>query len=172
MFGNFLIQTYASVVRIEKYLEEDEVPEWVSWQSESRLGRSSPNSGSSEGFDERVGFENASFAWVSPNKHTEEDKKNKDKKSKKDAKPKPPLMARIKGIFKKASKPADAEAAAETAEEDEEDKPFELRDIDITFKLGAINLVSGPTGSGKSSRTFPFDTILPCFDGARADAFI
>lgn len=141
MVANFLIQTYASVVRIEKYLEEDEVPEWVSWHSESRLG-SAINP--AEPFDDRVGFSEASFAWVSPNKEEE----------KKTAAPKPPLMTRIKGIFKKAPTPAsDTEALADPADEEAaEDKPFELRNIDIKFKLGAINLVSGPTGSGKSSR--------------------
>lgn len=147
MVANFLIQTYASVVRIEKYLGEDEIPEWVSWQSESRLG-STINP--AEPFDDRVGFSDASFAWVSPNK--EEEKKPAA------AAAKPPLMTRIKGIFKKAPTPAnDTEAVADAADEEaEEDKPFELRNIDVKFKIGAINLVSGPTGSGKSSRQCPF----------------
>jgi ABC-type multidrug transport system fused ATPase/permease subunit len=144
MIGNFLIQTYASILRIEKYLEEEEVPEWVSWQSESRL-RGSPDS--AEPFDERVGFVDASFAWIPPNK----DADDTSKKNQEPAVAKPSLMARIKGIFKKAPKAADAEAPAETTEEADEDKPFELENVNIWFKLGGINLVSGPTGSGKSS---------------------
>jgi len=141
MIASYLIQTYASIVRIEKYLEEEEVPEWVSWQSKSRLrGSNNP----AEPFDERVGFVNASFAWTPPNKEADDISKNK-----KPAVAKPPLMARIKGIFKKTSKAADTEASAEEAEDD---TPFELRDVNIWFRLGAINLVSGPTGSGKSSR--------------------
>ncbi|KAF8318512.1 P-loop containing nucleoside triphosphate hydrolase protein [Clavulina sp. PMI_390] len=145
MIGNFLIQTYASIVRIQKYLEEDEVPEWVSWQSESRLGKSlNPT----EPFDERVGFVNANFIWLSPNKE-EADKNKKD--AKKAAAPKPSIWARVKGIFKKAPKPSDTEAPAAAEEEEEEDKPFELHNMDIMFKIGAMNLISGPTGSGKSS---------------------
>lgn len=157
MIANFLIQTYASVVRIEKYLEEDEVPEWVSWQSENRMAGAPPSStspssyasavisGGSQSFDDRVGFDNASFAWISPNKE------DKDPKSKKPAaKPKPTLSQRIKGIFKKQKAGGDAEAP-EADEESEEDKPFELHNMDVWFKLGTLNLISGPTGSGKSS---------------------
>lgn len=120
------------------------MPEWVSWQSQSRL-RGSPDLG--EPFDERVGFVNASFAWIPPNKEAEDT----SKKNQGPAIAKSSLMARIKGVFNKAPKAADAEAPTEAPEEADEDKPFELRDINIWFKLGGINLVSGPTGSGKSS---------------------
>lgn len=148
MIANFLIQTYASIVRIEKYLDEDEVPEWVSWQSPRRAGVVSPLGDAD--FDERVGFSNANFAWVSPNKDAAATPAAKK------AAPKPPLLTRIKGIFKKAPKAADAEAPAEAEEEEEQDKPFELHNLDLFFKLGEINLLSGPTGSGKSSGAFPF----------------
>jgi ABC-type multidrug transport system fused ATPase/permease subunit len=144
MIANFLIQTYASIVRIESYLEEEEVPEWVSWQSDARL-RGSLNS--AELFDERVGFVDASFAWTSPSKE------DASKKNKKPAVAKAStLTARFKAIFKKGPKGAEAEAPAGTTEGNEGDEPFELRNINVWFKLGAVNLVSGPTGSGKSSR--------------------
>lgn len=63
--GTYLIKTYASVKRIDDFLNEEEVPEWVSWQCTSRVEpRSSSTLLLSD--DERVGFENdASFEWVS-----------------------------------------------------------------------------------------------------------
>lgn len=150
MIANWLIQTYASVVRIEKYLEEDEVPEWVSWQSETRMaGSATTYASAAAGFDDRVGFDNASFAWVSPNK---EDKDPKAK-AKGPATPKLSLSQRIKGVFSKKKAPS-VEDAANEDEESEEDKPFELHNLDVWFKLGKLNLISGPTGSGKSSGKF------------------
>lgn len=106
-------------------------------------------------FDERVGFSNANFAWVSPNKEAAP-----AADAKKKAAPKPPLLTRIKSVFKKAPK-VDAEAPAIVVEEEEEeDKPFELHNLDLFFKLGEINLLSGPTGSGKSSGTLLLFFVL------------
>lgn len=141
MMANYFIQTYASMKRIEKYLEEEEVPAWVSWRSPARLGNSNP----SAPFDERIGFVNASFEWTSPNK--EEEKKA----------PTVGWTARVKNVFSPKGKMiVNAEVATE-----EQEMPFKLRNIDIMFAIGGINLISGPTGSGKSSCTSCSD--LDCF---------
>ena len=114
IMSNYFIQVYASVKRIGGYLEEDEVPEWVSWKSESRLGSVGP----AGAFDERVGFSKASFIWSFQKKDESDVKKD----------------------AVETDTPAEAEP-----------QPFGLRDLDIFFQLGRINLISGPTGSGKSS---------------------
>jgi ABC-type lipoprotein export system ATPase subunit len=47
------------------------------------------------------------------------------------------------------------ELSTEEVQEDEpgeEERPFELKDISIVFPEGALSVVCGPTGSGKSSR--------------------
>lgn len=153
MWANTFLQTYASLQRMDKYLNEDQVrslsislnqttdplafqvPEWVSWQSSARMGTSSLNTP----FDDRVGFDDASFAWISPNK--EEAKKT----------PTPSILDRFKSIFKRKQAIA---LGPDTVAEEEPQRPFELRNLDITFIPGRINLITGPTGSGKSSREF------------------
>lgn len=109
-----------------------QVPEWVSWQSATRMGTSSLNTP----IDDRVGFDDASFAWISPNK--EEVKKA----------PTPSLLDRFKSIFKRKQAIA---LGPDTVAEEEPQRPFELRNLNIAFVPGRINLISGPTGSGKSS---------------------
>lgn len=133
MIAQFLLSAYVSLQRIEKYLNEEEVPQSISWKSEARQGTLDPNAE----FDDRLGCENASFKWTSPNKEAEEKKK--------DTKPKQSLLQRL-GLKKKTPEP---EATVE--EDEDEDKEFEMNDLTIWFKRGVINLVTGTTGSGKSS---------------------
>jgi ABC-type multidrug transport system fused ATPase/permease subunit len=161
MIAQMLVQTYASFTRIDKYLNEDEVPNWVSWQSDARTGSLDPNAP----FDDRIGCENATFKWTLPNSGAGNEKK--------------PLkmswLARVKNLFgrKSGAQLTDDQGATAEAGENEPPKEFELKNIDVNFKRGKLNLVSGPTGSGKSScassithRGFPplIDTPhLQCF---------
>lgn len=137
MVTQFLLSAYVSLQRIEKYLNEEEVPQAISWKSEARMGTLDP----SAHFDDRLGCENASFKWTIPDKEDEE-------KKKKDATPKQSLLQRL-GLKKKTPVP---EVAA--VDEDENDKDFEMKDLTIWFKREGINLITGPTGSGKSSCGF------------------
>ncbi|KAF8318510.1 P-loop containing nucleoside triphosphate hydrolase protein [Clavulina sp. PMI_390] len=159
MMANDLIETNVSAVRIQKYLEEDEVPEWVSWQSQSRMG-TPPNP--SEPFDKRVGFVNANFAWLSPNKR-DAGKKMRDATD--SAASNISMGSRIRWLFKKDPKTINREARTADEENEERDKPFELRNIDLMFNLGALNLISGPTGSGKSSLLSALIGEMHCTSG-------
>ena len=137
MIAQYLVSTYASYVRIDKYLQEEEVPNWVSWQSEARTQSYDPKSP----FDERVGIQDGVFRWVSPNE-------------KEEAKPsKPSVASRLRSVFKRVSKVDDVAKAVDVDEQDTPEE-FELKNINVFFKRGHLNLVSGPTGSGKSSRMF------------------
>ena len=145
MIAQWLVQTYASVVRIDKYLEEDEVPERVSWLSGART--STPGSA----FDERIGCENATFKWSLP----DDPAKTPEKKPV----PKIPLFTKVKNVLLFWKNPTTAPVPDEETPEDEEPE-FELRDITVTFQRGQLNLVSGPTGSGKSSCVCPALSVM------------
>ncbi|QRV83260.1 ABC transporter [Ceratobasidium sp. AG-Ba] len=146
MIANWFVMSLVALKRIEKYLGEEEVPEYV-----SSLMRAAPNP--HEPVDTRLGCADATFRW--PAAPTEDDK-DKNKSS--------------SGIFAKIGAGWNAVAGAitktlvllrlkkakdEIAKDDEpqtpEERPFELRDIGVVFPEGVISLVSGPTGSGKSS---------------------
>lgn len=154
MIANWLVMSLVSLRRIEKYLSEDEVPDYV-----SSLMRSAPSP--HEPVDTRLGCAGATFRW--PAAPTDDDKdKNK---------PKTGIFAKIGAAWgavtgfigrvlvvlrlKKKAEPKE-----ETAEEAVEEAPFELRDIGVIFPEGVISLVSGPTGSGKSSREWCFVSFL------------
>jgi len=120
-----MLQWNVSVRRIQGFLEEDEVPDYV-----SSLKR---NVAAPTAADTILGIENASFT------HAGAEKKKEDEK-----KPAKPWF--WKRWFGKKEAPKDAETPAPA---EEEETPFELRDIDIKFPTGALTLVTGPTASGK-----------------------
>lgn len=153
MMINELLSAYVSVQRIEKYLEEDEVPEWV---STLKTGTLNP----SELFDERLGCEDATFHWHSaPTSAGPSEPK------------KPSLFRRIvdkvkgrktndqQSLPRTHVTPAPArgldathdESGDEDDEEGDERTPFEMRNLNVVMPKGKITLVCGPTGSGKSS---------------------
>ncbi|KAF8331910.1 uncharacterized protein EI90DRAFT_3154324 [Cantharellus anzutake] len=135
MLAQWFVSTYASYVRIDKYLNEDEVPDWVSWQSAARTQEYDPKAP----FDDRVGFEDGFFRWTSPNQGEMRASK-------------PSFFSRFRSLFKRAHKTNDAAVAvADDVDGEEPPKDFELRDLNTFFKRGQLNLVCGPTGSGKSS---------------------
>ena len=80
-----------------------------------------------------LGIENASFMYAGA-----------DKKKEKDKEPSKPWF--WKRWFVKKEAPEDAETPVPA---EEEETPFELRDIDIVFPPGVLTLVTGPTASGK-----------------------
>ncbi|KAF8339574.1 uncharacterized protein EI90DRAFT_3151078 [Cantharellus anzutake] len=136
MLMQWLVTTYASYIRIDKYLNEEEVPNWVSWQSAVRTQEYDPHAS----FDDRVGFKDGFLRWAS---HDKEEVKA----------PKPSFISCFRSLFKCAHKTNGAPNARvdDINEEEQQPKDFELRGLNIIFKRGQLNLVCGPTGSGKSS---------------------
>jgi len=134
MNANFLAMSYVAVRRIEKYLDEEEVPDHVSSLKRDVV---SPKGQ----FDDRLGFTNATFQWSSL------PKKNLDA-------PKPPILKRLTRKFKWKES---VDALAETeGSEDEENQPFEIKESTVVFPSGKLSVIVGPTGSGKSSCEFVF----------------
>ncbi|KAG8738112.1 hypothetical protein FRC10_007279 [Ceratobasidium sp. 414] len=145
MIANWFVMSLVALRRIEKYLGEEEVPEYV-----SSLMRPAPNP--HEPTDTRLGCAGATFQWpAAPTDDADKDK-NKNKSG---------VFARIGAAWgaltgmvgkvlvllrlKKADEPK--EEAPEVVEE----PPFVLRDVGVVFPQGVMSLVCGPTGSGKSS---------------------
>ncbi|PWN50944.1 P-loop containing nucleoside triphosphate hydrolase protein [Violaceomyces palustris] len=123
-----MLTTFVSVQRIEKFLEEDEVPEWVC------------NNGTCvEG--QKIGCEKATFRWHSA------PKKAKDESSPS----KPSVLKRFFPNFNKVQATEAPQVEVEVVTDEGEDQPFELVDITVHPPAGNITLVCGPTGSGKSS---------------------
>jgi len=80
-----------------------------------------------------LGIENASFIHAGAEKKKEEEKKSSK-----------PWFWKRWFVKKEVPKDTESPVAAE-----EEETPFELRDIDIVFPPGVLTLVTGPTASGK-----------------------
>ncbi|KAG8762089.1 hypothetical protein FRC11_011215 [Ceratobasidium sp. 423] len=145
--------------RIEKYLTEEEVPEYVSsLRRESRPPH--------EPVDTRIGCTGATFRW--PGAPTDDANKKKEKSG---------FFARIGSawgaltgfigrifvLLKLRKEPKGA--PKDDQPEEEPETPFELKDISIVFPEGVISLVSGPTGSGKSSLLAALLGEMDCVEG-------
>lgn len=104
--------------RIETFLAEDEVEDWVtSLKRDTAESQASVAQGPNS--SPRIGFETATFQWyASPTKAD-------------------------------ATPPA-SEASSTTATI-EPTSTFRLEDISIEFPVGKLSLITGPTGSGKTS---------------------
>ncbi|KAG9086499.1 hypothetical protein FRC07_013071, partial [Ceratobasidium sp. 392] len=139
--ANWFIISSVSLKRIEGYLNEDEVPEYVSSLKRAPLPPHAP-------VDGRLGY-----------------KGPKDKK--------PGLVGRLKAfwnvalVFARLRKAK--EVKAEEVERTAEEKPFELRDVSVMFPEGALSLVYGPTGSGKSSL---FSALLGEMDHVKGEIYL
>lgn len=120
-----ILRIGVSVRRIESFFKEEDVPESI-----SSLKRTAEPTES-----EALGIERASFVWNKP----EDEKKDEKKKPKR-------RWLRLSFWAKEA-----VDVPATAKEEEEEETPFELRDIDVVFPSGKLTLVTGPTASGKSS---------------------
>ncbi|CAE6396795.1 unnamed protein product [Rhizoctonia solani] len=145
IIANWFVMCSVALKRIEKYLAEEEVPEYVSSLMRDPCPPHEPT-------DTRIGCESATFRW--PAAPTDDADKNKDKSG---------IFAKIGSAFgtlarfigrvfvllRLRKKPE--EVPKDEQPEEEPEKPFELKDISVVFPEGVISLVSGPTGSGKSS---------------------
>jgi len=141
--ASFFTTSYVALTRIEKYLDEEEVPNHV-----SSLKRDIVNP--KDGFDDRLGFTNAAFQWSSL------------PKKKKEA----PKLSILQRLIQKFRWKKSADIPAETQETEEDDRPFEIKESTIVFPSEKLSVIVGPTGSGKSSREFYFSyqSYLPYMD--------
>lgn len=116
--------------RIATYLDEDEVSEQV-----STLKKTTTNNTEA---DEYTGFGivNASFKWNAVEEKDEDIK-----------------LAQGKSMdSSRDSSPSSESAASDVALSlDDEDRKFELTDIDVMFPEGELTVVTGPTASGKTA---------------------
>ena len=123
-FYTRLLKNWVSLKRIEDYLNEEEVPTFVS----SLKTSSKPvPADSTEG---KIGFIDASFQWNAGNKDKDASK-DKDKK-KADVKPSTEALLVV------------------VEEEPVEARVFELNNISFVFPPG-LTIVTGATGSGKTA---------------------
>ncbi|KAL1409872.1 hypothetical protein Q8F55_003871 [Vanrija albida] len=123
------MQTMVAVNRIDDFLKEDEVPDWV-----SSLKREEKNLPLDES---KIGFEAATLRF---NARKKEDTKD----DKKDAAPTNGASAAPPTIV------TNGENGGST-EEPEENTVFELTDLNVNFPIGKLSIVAGPTGAGKSA---------------------
>ncbi|GAA6016442.1 hypothetical protein JCM11491_002414 [Sporobolomyces phaffii] len=141
-----LLQTYVSIQRLEQFFDEPEVDAWVSALADS------PTTSTTTATDNVVGIVNGTF------KYSEDATvaKNGD--------------ANVStGLSTAQKKPGDSPQDARGEELDAGDNgvepEFELREIDVSFPTGALSLVSGPTGSGKSSLFLALLGEMTCLSG-------
>lgn len=135
MVINWIFQAKVSMDRINAFLNEDEVPEWVikncSDQASADLHEADQ--------ERTVVLKGATLRWQ-PAKPLEEKKK---------APPKPSLLSSL--AFWKKEAPAISLPLEEDVDAPEEAPPFQLTDLDFRPPAGKMTLVCGSTGSGKSS---------------------
>ncbi|GAC95425.1 ATP-binding cassette transporter [Pseudozyma hubeiensis SY62] len=135
MVINWIFQAKVSMDRINAFLNEDEVPEWV-----IRNCSDQASADLHEADQERtVVLKGATLRWQ-PAKPLEEKKK---------APPKPSPLSSL--AFWRKKTPAVSLSLEDDADAPEETTPFQLTDLDFRPPAGKMTLVCGSTGSGKSS---------------------
>ncbi|CAE6492871.1 unnamed protein product [Rhizoctonia solani] len=129
------VRTLVSIQRIEAYLSGEEVPDHV-----STLKRPSIPFAPAE---IRLGCKNASFRWpIIPAVSQKPGEASKVPQSSRWIK-----FLDVLRLRKKVAPPSEAQEPTIT----EEGRPFTLRNVSVIFPEGALTVVYGPTGSGKSS---------------------
>lgn len=135
MIINMIFQAKVSLDRINSFLQEDEVPEWVikNCSDQTAVPLDEANR------DRTIVLRRATLRWQAP--------KPSDEKK---ATPKPSIWARLK-FWKREEVPTISSPGVEGDHISEEPAPFHLIDLDFRPPAGKMTLVCGPTGSGKSS---------------------
>ena len=141
---SFYTMVAAAMQRIDEFLEEDEVPAWMSSLKNGERLR-----GTGEIFDTRLGAAQAAFKWHSTSQKESDAKAKADEASKAGA-PAVWYKRSPRTWFKKTTSPV-AAAVSEVPAFEEEDVTFQLRDINVVFPRGKLSVITGATGSGKSS---------------------
>ena len=147
-FGDYAV-LIAAMRRIDEFLTEDEVPAWVSSLKNTHTPDATESAAQP---DTRLGAVNATFQWYSSSrKASNSAQKHVTPSSSTDT----PWYKRSPrswfDAFSTRSIPI-AQVVEEPHTLVPEESPFQLRDINILFPHGQLSVVTGPTGSGKSSR--------------------
>ncbi|EJD49833.1 P-loop containing nucleoside triphosphate hydrolase protein [Auricularia subglabra TFB-10046 SS5] len=143
--ANTLQNTRASVNRIGDFLDEEEVPP----REEADA--------SALGYDDRIGFEGASFAW-----HTSAVRAEMLLKKTADAAGRRSWMQML--TFRRYSQPPPP-PPSESGTAPSTPEVFTLRGVSLVFPRGKISLVCGPTGAGKSSLLAALLGEMRCLQG-------
>ncbi|WVW80972.1 hypothetical protein I302_102963 [Kwoniella bestiolae CBS 10118] len=131
-FVVILLQAHVSVKRIEDFLAEDEVPDWV-----CSLKRSSDPKDTAP---TKISFENASFRWNTG--------KQSDTSVSSAASSKPSTTVEPPSPQRSTSTTA---VDSTDSPHEEEETYFTLSDLNVNFPIGKLSVITGPTGSGKTA---------------------
>lgn len=129
---------------------KSEVPPAISWRSKARTKTLDPTAP----FDDRLGCKNASFRWTLPSEVHQENKQATF--------PKRSLLQQLS--FNQVNFAPQVQVT--TGEGNTDDKGFQMNNLTVWFKRGVINLVTGPTGSGKSSCEFHVDRFSTAYSSS------
>jgi len=130
------VETRVALDRIAVYLDEDEVSDQVS--SLKKNDSAPPLASQSLDLEDGLGFDDASFRWNEVPQQKEEDTgivvngKTRDPS------------------FRETSSDEVGSISIDFTAPDE-DRRFELKDLNIRFPEGELTIVTGPTASGKTA---------------------
>ena len=130
------METRVALDRIAVYLDEDEVSDQV---SSLKMNDSAPPLASeSPDLEDGLGFDDASFRWNEVPQQKEEDTGNVVNGKTRDP------------SFRETSSDEVGSISIDFTAPDE-DRRFELKDLNIRFPEGELTIVTGPTASGKTA---------------------
>ncbi|GAA5957716.1 hypothetical protein JCM3765_003743 [Sporobolomyces pararoseus] len=138
-----LLQTYVSIQRLEQFFKEDQVEEWVSTLTTRDIETETNSLASSiENEFQEIGILNGTFKYSSTSTSNSDKSSSTNKQS----------TTINGGRNEEREGEGQIEDQVEQQEEEEEEEPeFQLKGINVSFPTGSLSLISGPTGSGKSS---------------------
>ncbi|WVQ85985.1 hypothetical protein IAT38_008153 [Cryptococcus sp. DSM 104549] len=127
-----ILQSLVSVKRIEDFLAEDEVPDWVSSLKRTAEYSDEPS---------RIGFENATFRWNTGKQTVAGDAVS------------PPTAPAPPASPQRSTATSDATAVdpAATQDDTDDDHYFTLSGLTANIPIGKLTVITGPTGAGKSA---------------------
>ena len=130
------METRVALDRIAVYLDEDEVSDQVS--SLKKNDSAPPLASESLDLEDGLGFDDASFRWNEVPQQKEEDTGNVVNGKTRDP------------SFRETSSDEVGSISIDFTAPDE-DRRFELKDLNIRFPEGELTIVTGPTASGKTA---------------------
>jgi ABC-type multidrug transport system fused ATPase/permease subunit len=127
-FWMWILQALVSVGRVEDFLGEEEVPDWVSSLKRQNERPTGPI---------KIAFEKATLRWNSGKKKAAENAEAATPASETSPEITEPSAADTTTVA-----PSSANSTKEV---------FELTGINVNFPLGKLTVITGPTGSGKTA---------------------